>query len=377
MDNLTHTLVGAALSKSGLERITPLATATLVLAANAPDVDVLSYAWGQWFALSFRRGLTHGILAAAVLPWVVAGVMTAWDRGVRRRRRPDAPPTRFATLLLLSYIGVLTHPALDWMNTYGMRWWLPLDGRWSYGNSLFIVDPWLWLMLGTAVALAWPRSRSGNVGWLALAGVATTLILRTSLVPGPSKVAWVTLALLTAVARTLGRPSTPEGGVRLSRGLSAAAAGYIALMVISQHAAVADVRGALGLAGVVDAQAIMIGPRPADLVGSEVLVRTGDRYVHGTHDWTDSPRVRLTGETSLPQLDVAPGVSVAEAAAAVGAARAQPDVAHYLVWSRFPFWRVDAAEGGLSVRVGDARFPGTGGLSGLSVVIRRAPDADR
>ena len=369
MDNLTHTLVGAALSKSGVERITPLATATLVVAANAPDVDMLSYTQGQWFALSFRRGLTHGIPALIVLPWVVAGMMTVWDIGVRRRRHPALPPTRFSALLLISYVGVLTHPVLDWMNTYGMRWWLPFDGRWSYGDSLFIIDPWLWLLLGAAVALAWPRSRLGSVGWLAVAGVTTALISRTSLMPGPGKVAWVALVLMAALARTLGKPSTPEGGARLSRGLTAAAAGYVALMVISHHAAVADVRRALGPAGIVDAQAIMIGPRPADPMGSEVLVRTGDLYVRGSHDWTDSPRAQLTGESGFPRLDVAPGVSVGAAGAALAAARAQPDVARYLVWSRFPHWRVEAAEGGLSVRVGDARFSGTGGLAGLSVMI--------
>ena len=92
MDNLTHSLVGAALARSGLERRTPIATATLVIAANAPDVDVLSYARGEWFALSFRRGITHGVPALIVLPWLVAGAVMAWDRGVRRRRSPDAPP---------------------------------------------------------------------------------------------------------------------------------------------------------------------------------------------------------------------------------------------------------------------------------------------
>lgn len=122
MDNLTHSLVGAALSKTGLDRLTPLATATLVLAANAPDVDALSYARGSWFALSFRRGITHGVAALVILPFAVAGVMMAWDQGVRRRRSPEAPPARFAPLLLLSFIGLLTHPVLDWMNTYGMRW---------------------------------------------------------------------------------------------------------------------------------------------------------------------------------------------------------------------------------------------------------------
>ena len=113
----------------------------------------------------------------------------------------------------------------------------------------------------------------------------------------------------------------------------------------------------------------MIGPRPADPIGSEALVRTDNLYVRGSHDWTDSPRAQLTRDSGFPQLDVAPGVSVVAAGAAVAAARTQPEVARYLVWSRFPYWRVETADGGLRVRVGDARFPGTGGLAGLSVMI--------
>jgi inner membrane protein len=369
VDNLTHALVGAALSKSGLERVTPLATATLVVAANAPDVDVLSYTQGQWFALSFRRGITHGIPALIVLPWLVAGIMAAWDIGVRRRRRPALTPTRFSALLSISYLGVLTHLVLDWMNTYGMRWWLPFDGRWSYGDSLFIVDPWLWLLLGVGVALAHPKSRIGSVGWLALAGLTTALISRTSLVPVPGKMAWVTLVSMAALARTLGQPSTPEGGTRLCRGLTITAAVYVTLTMISHRAAVADVRGTLRTAGIVDARAIMIGPRPADPLGSEILVQTDDLYLRGSHDWTDSPRAEVTGDSGFPRLDVAPGVSVGAAEIAVAAARTQPDLARYLVWSRFPSWRVEATAGGLLVHVGDARFPGTGGLAGLSVLI--------
>ena len=72
MDNLAHTLAGAALAKAGLDRRTPLATPTLLIAANLPDVDVLSYLRDPLFALTFRRGWTHGILAMAVLPVMLA-----------------------------------------------------------------------------------------------------------------------------------------------------------------------------------------------------------------------------------------------------------------------------------------------------------------
>ena len=95
MDNLCHTLVGLGLAEAGLKRKTALGTATLLIGANLPDVDIAAYPWGRVAALGFRRGWTHGILAVAVLPVVLAGVMLAWDRWVRRRRDPSAAPADF------------------------------------------------------------------------------------------------------------------------------------------------------------------------------------------------------------------------------------------------------------------------------------------
>lgn len=87
MDNITHTLVGFALAESGLRRTTRLGTATLVLAANLPDLDGLSYLFGSATdGLSFRRGWTHGVLAMVLLPLLLTAAMLGWSRlGPRRR----------------------------------------------------------------------------------------------------------------------------------------------------------------------------------------------------------------------------------------------------------------------------------------------------
>ena len=42
MENLAHTLVGAALARAGLDRLSPLAMSTALLAANLPDIDVVA-----------------------------------------------------------------------------------------------------------------------------------------------------------------------------------------------------------------------------------------------------------------------------------------------------------------------------------------------
>ena len=114
MDNLCHTLVGVALAEAGLRKRSPLATATLLIAANIPDVDGILYWMNRPIeALGFRRGWTHGVLAMAVWPFVLTALMLAWDRWIRRRRHPERPPALPGPLLLLSLAGVLTHPLLD------------------------------------------------------------------------------------------------------------------------------------------------------------------------------------------------------------------------------------------------------------------------
>ena len=51
MDNLCHTLVGAALAEAGLKRRSPYGTATLLISANLPDVDALVFFTNTPFGL--------------------------------------------------------------------------------------------------------------------------------------------------------------------------------------------------------------------------------------------------------------------------------------------------------------------------------------
>src|ERR1051325_4446862 len=158
MDNLTHTLVGAALAKAGLERRTPLGRITLIIGANFPDIDVIAIPFGQNFA--WRRGATHGFLALAILPFVLATLMVLSDRTLRRRKKPDVAPADFWQLVLLAAISIATHPTLDFMNEYGMRWLMPFQNRWFYADGLFIVDIWILAALGVGV---WLSSRRQSV----------------------------------------------------------------------------------------------------------------------------------------------------------------------------------------------------------------------
>jgi inner membrane protein len=152
MDNLTHTLTGLALAESGLKRTTRLSTVTLLIAANLPDLDGLSYVFGSGTdGLSFRRGWTHGILAMVLWPPLLVGIMLLAASLTRTR----LAGIRWRWLLLLAAIGVWSHPLLDLLNTYGVRLLMPFSTRWFYGDALFIVDPWIWLTL--IVGIVWSR----------------------------------------------------------------------------------------------------------------------------------------------------------------------------------------------------------------------------
>ena len=174
MDNLTHTLVGAALAESGLKRRTALASATLMIGANFPDIDVAGLAFPD--SIDFRRGITHGFPALVVLPFVLAWLMSQYDRRVRLRRDPGATPADFRQLVILSALSIWTHPTMDFMNIYGMRWLMPIVNRWYYADALFIVD--IWLFFALLLAILW--SRRSKVEWparAALAGAAAYIVV--------------------------------------------------------------------------------------------------------------------------------------------------------------------------------------------------------
>jgi inner membrane protein len=148
MDNLTHSMIGAALGQAGLKKLSGLGMPTLIIAANIPDLDAACTFYGTQ-SLAMRRGLTHGPIAMLVLPVLLTAIMIGFDRWqTRRGKRPEArAPVRPWHLLLLAFIGTLSHPAFDWLNSYGIRLLEPFSSRWFYGDSIFIIDIWMWAML--------------------------------------------------------------------------------------------------------------------------------------------------------------------------------------------------------------------------------------
>jgi inner membrane protein len=176
MDNLTHSLVGLAAAKAGLERLSPGATVVCVVAANAPDIDILALLGGRWFHLQHHRGITHSIVGTLTLALLLPLVFYLGDRLIARWRGRE-PRVRFKGLLLASVLLSLSHPLLDWTNNYGVRPFLPWSGRWFYGDLVFIVDPWIWLTVGGAAFLLTAKSRRRTLIWAAIAFLLSLLVM--------------------------------------------------------------------------------------------------------------------------------------------------------------------------------------------------------
>jgi len=207
MDNLTHSLVGLTAAKAGLERLSPGAGALCILAANSPDCDVAILLFGdRWTYLHHHRGITHAIVGVAFLalflPLMFYGVdrLWSWFRG-----RP--PQTKFRGLLLVSVLVTATHPLLDWTNNYGIRLFLPWSAKWSYGDIVYIIDPYLWLLLGGTCFLLSAKTTSGKVIWGAVAAVLTGLVVanpRAAGLPFFFVYFWITAIVILVVLFVLG-----------------------------------------------------------------------------------------------------------------------------------------------------------------------------
>jgi inner membrane protein len=357
VDPLTHTLLGAALATTRLRRATPLAAAALMLGANAPDVDVFSYAWGEDVALGCRRGWTHGVAALAVLPLVVTGLLLLWDRVLRRRAA--GAPARGGPLLGLAALAVLTHPALDWLNSYGMRWGMPFDGRWSYGDTVFIVDPWIWLLLGVPLL----ATRRATPGWLAAWAVATAGLARIGWERNPSLLPPLLATAAVLLVALLWRPPPPERHPRLAALGLALAAAYVGGLLALHAAAESRVRDALAAEGRGPIAKLMVGPAPLDPLRWDVVAATPAGYLHGRFDWRARARLVLDPRALEP----------AERSPLWPAVRSDPAVQGFLAWARFPWIATEAAPGGPRVLLLDARYARrpTSGFAGIEVPRRR------
>jgi inner membrane protein len=153
LEPITHFLAGACMGRAGFNRKTALATLTLTLAAEAPDLDVLSRFGGPAFGFAHHRGFTHSFLGVPLDAAAVVGfVYLVWRLRRRRLKDPNLPP-RWGLLFLYACLAGLSHILLDFTNNYGIRPFWPFSEKWYSWDIVFIFEPIMFgfLLLGLIV----------------------------------------------------------------------------------------------------------------------------------------------------------------------------------------------------------------------------------
>ena len=126
----------------------PLLVGAGIIAANLPDID-LAYSRITPPPIGYllhHRGHTHTVVGLIALMLVL--VCAYWFFPSVRKMRLIG---RLRFWLLIA-IALASHLALDALNSYGVHPFYPFDNTWYFGDSLFILEPSLWLVLGVAVA---------------------------------------------------------------------------------------------------------------------------------------------------------------------------------------------------------------------------------
>jgi len=141
------------MARAGLNRKTALATATMTLAAEAGDLDMLGNFKGPVFGFAHHRGFTHSFLGVPMVAAVVLGFMyLVWRLRGRKVKDPNLPP-RWGLLFLFACLAGVSHILLDFTNNYGVRPFWPFSEKWYSWDIVFIIEPVLLIFLTAGLVL--------------------------------------------------------------------------------------------------------------------------------------------------------------------------------------------------------------------------------
>ena len=306
MDNITHSLTGWALGQAGLKTQTRKGLAVLILGANMPDVDVF-FGWVGWEPLAMHRGFTHGLVGGVLaMPPLLAGLLWLLDRWQisRGARFKSGLPMRFGWLVALAYVATLTHPLMDLLTTYSVQLLAPFSTAWFHADALFIIDVWIWLLLGGSIA--WSRIREEK-----------------------------------------GRPWRHPVQAAI-----AAVIAYIGLNLLISQRAYAT---AYNWAGERPVEAMFASPPPLASWRRGLVWREGDCYRWSRYD----PLAGTFGPVSACRSTQMGDPLVREAL------RRDPTLRKFLRWSILPLAEVERSRCSVTIAIGDARYQQFGSRSRL------------
>ena len=311
MDNLTHTLIGLIAGES-VAHSTParepgLAPAVrrglfVVLAAvggNLPDLDLLYSYRGvphdTQAKLSYvlqHRGYTHTVLGCLVLAALLYAGAELWLRyrhlRVTRRDRLE--------LAGMSMFGTFLHLGMDFLNSYGVHPFWPVENDWFYGDSMFIVEPLYWAAAAPLIFMTRSWVVRVIIALALLAGLILSVV--SNLVPLLPCVGFIVLTLALLVVGV----SCPA---RTAAIVSAAAmicitAGFIVAGQLAAHRVAALAAADFPGDRMIDR---VLSPGPLNPLCWDVLLLEthGDRYTVRRGVLSDAPAlIPATGCRTLP-----------------------------------------------------------------------------
>jgi inner membrane protein len=313
MDNLTHTAVGLFLSRIGLGRWSPRGTAIVVIAANIPDIDVVTLAGGPLNYLHYHRYLTHAIAAMPVMALAAVAIVALTGR----------KKLRWIGAFFAALIAVASHLLLDWTNVYGIRLFLPFSARWLRADTTGVID--LWILAVVIIGIAGPF-----------------------------------------LARLVGSEISSSTSRDHHHGRGLAWFALLFILVYNSGRAVLHARAVASLGSHLygDATPLRVAALPdsANPFKWRGIVETADSYV--------VQQVNLANDSAVERASFFPKASPD---AAIAAARATPPFQDFLRFAQYPLWRVTpnpAVENGKIVEVIDMRFgtPAAPGFMARAVV---------
>lgn len=232
MDNITHSIIGFGVGEL-VHRSLPaepeapaqrvrhrLLLVACALASNFPDLDLfltklLPAPLGY---LLHHRGHTHTALWAIPQALLLAGLLWLLWPSARALLRGSRPARLGLALSIV--LGFALHLGMDFTNSYGVHPWYPFDGRWLYGDMVFIIEPLFWVAIGVPMALIM-RWRILRFAGLAVLFCALVLFAARGYLGWPSFAALLLIALMCGLAQWRAGPQG-RGGLLLALGVSIA-----------------------------------------------------------------------------------------------------------------------------------------------------------
>jgi inner membrane protein len=283
VDNVTHTLIGALIGEGAARSAAPAASeratairrtlflTVMIVGSNLPDSDVV-YSLGDESKLSYlleHRGHTHTVVGAMVGSALMLGACAL----VLRLRNRRLSSLDWIWLAVLALVAPLLHIAMDALNTYGVHPWWPIDNRWFYGDSVFIVEPLYWAAAAPLAFLFRSRVARGFVVLCLL--LAIYLAFATGITTGGSIAAYCLLALVMLATGRIARPGTAIAAAATTCAL------ICAMYLVAHRQAVArvDSDGGSQFAGWRTLDRVMT-PLPMNPLCWELILvqQQGDRY---------------------------------------------------------------------------------------------------